>query len=805
MAMRVKQRHGMVPPLDQLEYDDFWKEFRSIEESGRLPQPEDEHEEKDPAEGDQEVQWLKEAGFDEIVKKYRDSKEINPEDLDVQNITSSLTRKQAEAVRRRINTLNEYTKKRLSSSDSPSNTSSALPASSKHSNYTDVRTIFPVQTTGQPSNATTSSSTSYPSTEGTTTTPVVSPVTSPTAGHSRRTQIRRPSLPRRAASEGVNLMKPFRDDSSIESSMHGLYTSLAEIRTNGESLDKEKASPSKLVHPLAERRASEDVRVHSEVQQTRHTHGSVFYVTGRTKEDLFNAAEKTKESSVDDLEDSRLKVKDVSPRPSSPPDPEQPECFHEAPVDVPSESLSPKLNEKNNGVKSYSGPQFPRLPNFTLTKDELGLTHISDMSKEDMEKVRSLALIELTALFDQHGIALHRRKPIKKKVKECGIFEVPLQYLVQHDRLKGSNSNVPLFLQEMIRFLDHNSLTEEGILRVGGATARMKALREEIEETFNEGAFSLDGRRVHDVAGLLKQFLRELPFPLLTYEYQPTFASVENIPDRRQQLQALNLLILLLPSIHRDCLRVLLTFLSRIISYEKQNKMNLNNVSMIMAPNLFHFSSSKEMPSLREVKQAQATVNLVRMLIKYQNILWTIPGFMVMQVRYLYEAEGNRKIKDAKAVRKLLLKKGREGGGGSPQKKHSITDTPMEVLEAELANNIIRVKAPMLNKIAMAIQLTDGMRAGDIVAKFRRRPGEDAEGSEPRPSGRRHKRDVMSPEYRNCVNPHDNNKFAHDRHHLYEVGGNIGERCLDNDTNMKALYKVNPHAEWIIKPRSDYE
>lgn len=34
-----------------------------------------------------------------------------------------------------------------------------------------------------------------------------------------------------------------------------------------------------------------------------------------------------------------------------------------------------------------------------------------------MEKVRSLALIELTALFDSHSLPLHRRKPIKKKVK----------------------------------------------------------------------------------------------------------------------------------------------------------------------------------------------------------------------------------------------------------------------------------------------------------------------------------------------------------------------------------------------------
>ena len=30
----------------------------------------------------------------------------------------------------------------------------------------------------------------------------------------------------------------------------------------------------------------------------------------------------------------------------------------------------------------------------------------------------------------------------------------------------------------------------------------------------------------------------------------------QGIPDRKQQLQALNLLILLLPPIHRDCLKV---------------------------------------------------------------------------------------------------------------------------------------------------------------------------------------------------------------------------------------------------------
>ncbi|XP_020626677.1 uncharacterized protein LOC110064016 [Orbicella faveolata] len=147
MALRIKGHGGHA--LDQLEYDIFWTEFRAIEES-RSPIPEEDHDDESskepPGECEQEIQWLKEAGFDAIVKKYNDSKEIDPNDVNFEKITGSLTRKQAEAVRKRIDTLNQSTKKKLGLHVPPSKHSvSSYP--------TDVRTIFPVKTNGQPSNA----------------------------------------------------------------------------------------------------------------------------------------------------------------------------------------------------------------------------------------------------------------------------------------------------------------------------------------------------------------------------------------------------------------------------------------------------------------------------------------------------------------------------------------------------------------------------------------------------------------------------------------------------------------------------
>ena len=52
--------------------------------------------------------------------------------------------------------------------------------------------------------------------------------------------------------------------------------------------------------------------------------------------------------------------------------------------------------------------------NFTLQPEKLGITRICDLSETDMVKVRSLALIELTALFDTYSIHMNRRKHFSK-------------------------------------------------------------------------------------------------------------------------------------------------------------------------------------------------------------------------------------------------------------------------------------------------------------------------------------------------------------------------------------------------------
>uniref|UniRef100_A0A8C2EG50 Rho-GAP domain-containing protein n=1 Tax=Cyprinus carpio TaxID=7962 RepID=A0A8C2EG50_CYPCA len=256
----------------------------------------------------------------------------------------------------------------------------------------------------------------------------------------------------------------------------------------------------------------------------------------------------------------------------------------------------------------------------------LGVTRVLDLSQQDMKKVRQLALIDMTALCDLLGLEVKRHKTCKRKIPESCLFGVPLASLVESDQKIKPNTQIPLFLQTLLSFLEKKGLDSEGILRVPGSQARIKVLQQKLENSFYSGSFSWDEVSPNDAAALLKKFIRELPAPLLTAEHLNSFSAVRDIADLKQKLHMLNLLVLLLPEPNRNTLKALLEFLSKVVLCERRNRMNLWAVSTIMAPNLF---LHKAVPSKLAVEgpekgQAERAADIMRLLVRYQDLLWTV-------------------------------------------------------------------------------------------------------------------------------------------------------------------------------------
>ncbi|XP_065255229.1 rho GTPase-activating protein 28 [Emys orbicularis] len=427
-----------------------------------------------------------------------------------------------------------------------------------------------------------------------------------------------------------------------------------------------------------------------------------------------------------------------------------------------SESITvvPKNRERQNNQRFKKDDSA--LPKFIVRKSQFGLTEVGDLSLEDMKKIRNLSLIELAAFYDALGIELKRNQTERIKGRENGLFGVPLATLLENDQKKVPGIKVPLIFQKLLLKLEETGLETEGILRVPGSASRVKNLRQEIEIKFNEDTFDWNQVRNNDAAGLLKMFIRELPSPLFTVEYLPAFITlVEKVSKVKLQLQALHLLIMLLPDVNRDTAKAFLQFLKKIVANEGKNKMNLWNVSMIVAPNVFIYKGKHA--NQKEMQAAATTAHIVRLLIKYQDILWTVPSFLISQVRKMNEATMNntkRQMMFDKGVRRLLRRKTME------------RERP-ERSETHIPEGVIRVYAPLHSKVSMAIQLNSQTKARDILARF------------------------------HCENSHASSKNTEVQiQRLYEIGGNIGLHCLDPDAYMLDVYHANPQAEWVIKPKS---
>ncbi len=82
----------------------------------------------------------------------------------------------------------------------------------------------------------------------------------------------------------------------------------------------------------------------------------------------------------------------------------------------------------------------------------------------------------------------------------------------------------------------------------------------------------------------------------------------------------------------------------------------------------------------------------------------------------------------------------------------------------EFENHIIRVKAPSLNKVAMAIQLSKNTKAKDVVEKFCKATTKYKEAK---------KQGTPLPDM--GASQKGNMCACGDYHFLYEVGGNIGK------------------------------
>ena len=162
----------------------------------------------------------------------------------------------------------------------------------------------------------------------------------------------------------------------------------------------------------------------------------------------------------------------------------------------------------------------------------------------------------------------------------------PVFGLSLDDLFRRDQSPVPLVIYQCIQAVDLFGLDHEGIYRVSGNTTQVQELKSQFDQDANKVDFRNPEAFHHDVnnaANLMKQFLRELPEPLMTNEHYGELLEAAKISDDMVRRDSLHAIINGLPDPNYATLRALVLHLRRVEEHSEANRMTPTTLAMIFA------------------------------------------------------------------------------------------------------------------------------------------------------------------------------------------------------------------------------
>ncbi|XP_054982407.1 unconventional myosin-IXb isoform X3 [Sorex araneus] len=182
------------------------------------------------------------------------------------------------------------------------------------------------------------------------------------------------------------------------------------------------------------------------------------------------------------------------------------------------------------------------------------------------------------------------------------------------DSLTSDKSSVPVVLEKLLEHVEMHGLYTEGLYRKSGAANRTRELRQALQT--DPTAVQLENFPIHAITGVLKQWLRELPEPLMTFAQYSDFLRAVELPEKQEQLAAIYAVLEHLPEANHKSLERLVFHLVKVALLEDVNRMSPSALAIIFAPCLLRCpDNSDPLTSMKDVLKVTACVE---MLIKEQ-------------------------------------------------------------------------------------------------------------------------------------------------------------------------------------------
>ncbi|XP_051822120.1 rho GTPase-activating protein 10 isoform X1 [Antechinus flavipes] len=180
-------------------------------------------------------------------------------------------------------------------------------------------------------------------------------------------------------------------------------------------------------------------------------------------------------------------------------------------------------------------------------------------------------------------------------------------------------------LRKCIRAVETRGINDQGLYRVVGVSSKVQRLLSVLMDakTCNEVDLenSLDWE-VKTITSALKQYLRSLPEPLMTYDLHGEFIIPAKCGSPESRVNAIHFLVHRLPEKNKEMLDILVKHLTNVSNHAKQNLMTVANLGVVFGPTLMR-PQEETVAAIMDLKFQNIVVEIL--IENHEKIFRTVP------------------------------------------------------------------------------------------------------------------------------------------------------------------------------------
>ncbi|CAD6190575.1 unnamed protein product [Caenorhabditis auriculariae] len=147
------------------------------------------------------------------------------------------------------------------------------------------------------------------------------------------------------------------------------------------------------------------------------------------------------------------------------------------------------------------------------------------------------------------------------------------------------NKRVPIIVERCCEAIEKQGIVT-GIYRQCGIQSNIQRLRAKFDSGAEPDLNEFGLRDIYSVSSLLKQYFRQLPNPLFTYQtYSRILKAFDTEPEKK--VESLKEVLKLIPEAHYKTAKYLLKHLCLLCSHKNLTDMTAKNLAIVWSPNLF--------------------------------------------------------------------------------------------------------------------------------------------------------------------------------------------------------------------------